>query len=429
MVKTHNYSMIQLSHKTNREENGGLERKKSDSSEETENSENKENSEESESNGEDVSGKKTDSSDVSEELNSEAQNAVDTLMNIMQDREQTGKPEDGQELQTETTAETESSETTNFGNRNLFPIVGAIIALILLFLGIILVVINKRKTGNGEVDPSYEKTGYPENYPDRASVKINKVPRSSPAIITTVHGVGSRPAQQDSFGISDVENPENITKKGILAIVADGMGGLEDGDRVSQLVVVKMLQGFDQATGDENPADLLLSLLDSANDAVNRELGSERQGQCGSTLVSVLVKKDKLYFISVGDSHIYLYRSGTLKQLNRDHNYAAELDEMVRNGEMSIEEAMTNPKRAALTSYIGMGDLELVDQNSNPILLKQHDRILLMSDGVYGTLGDENICHAMDVPLKESGQMINEMIRAENKQNQDNYTCILMEIT
>ncbi|WP_029319165.1 PP2C family protein-serine/threonine phosphatase [Butyrivibrio sp. AE3004] len=429
MVKTDNYSTIQLTHKTNREENGELERKKSDSSEEAENKENTENSEETESNGEDISSKETDYRDASEEQQSEFQNEVNTLKDIIQDKEQTKQLEDGQKLQTEIVAGTGSSEITNGGNRNLFPIVGAIIALILLFLGIILVVINKRKIGNSEVDYSYGKTEYPENDPDRASVKINKVPRNSPAIITTVHGVGNRSAQQDSFGISDVEDLENITKKGILAIVADGMGGLEDGDKMSQLVVVKMLQGFDQSTGDENPADLLLSLLDSANDAVNRELGSERQGQCGSTLVSALVKKDKLYFISVGDSHIYLYRTGTLKQLNRDHNYAAELDEMVRNGEMSLEEAMTNPKRAALTSYIGMGDLDLVDQNSNPILLKKHDRILLMSDGVYGTLGDENICHAMDVPLKKSGQMINEMIRAENKQNQDNYTCILMEIT
>jgi serine/threonine protein phosphatase PrpC len=400
MVKMDNYNEILLSRGTNREENGELERKKSDQTEETDNTEEKETT----ATGEEKSENDKDN----------------YLKELIQEKDE---PET---LQTETKdleGEKETSASVSY------PVIAAGISVLLILIIIITIIIKKRKNNRDDEDLYERKTEHPDGYDVRSSVKINRVSRSSPAIITTIHGIGSRSAQQDSFGISDVENSKSLMEKGLLAIVADGMGGLEDGDKMSQLVVVTMLSAFDEFSGNKRPPELLLDLLDRANDAVNRELGSERRGQSGSTLVAVLVKEDKLYFISVGDSHIYLYREGRIRQINHDHNYAAELDEMAKNGEISYEDAALNPKRAALTSFLGMGDLELVDQNDTPIIVKKGDRILLMSDGVYGTVGDENLCHAMDAPLKRSGQMINEMIKAENKQNQDNYTCILMEIT
>ena len=273
-------------------------------------------------------------------------------------------------------------------------------------------------------------TGSPAGYNgDPNAVKVVDTANGCPVRIARIHGQGRRSAQQDSFGFSDVDNITSINEKGLFAVVADGMGGLEDGDRMSSMVVVSMLEGFDKSSGMDDPSSLLLKLLDEANDAVNEDLGSEKTGQCGSTVVSVIIRDRMLYFLSVGDSHIYVYRRGILTQINRDHNYAAQLDEMARNGEISLDEAALDPQRAALTSFIGMGDIELVDRNEQPISLEAGDRILLMSDGVYGTIHDEGIAFAMEEPLIGACYRINEMIYDEDKPNQDNFTCVILEIT
>lgn len=259
-------------------------------------------------------------------------------------------------------------------------------------------------------------------------VKIEKTDPACPVRIGTVHDVGKRGNQQDAFGISDVEHADEFASWGILAVVADGMGGLSDGERMSRLVVVSMLSAFDESSPDMPPASTLLGLVNEANSAVNQELGAEKIGKCGSTLTAVMVKDQKLYWISVGDSHIYVYRAGKLVQLNHDHNYAAELDARVERGELTAEEALSDPQRAALTSYIGIGDLELIDRNENPIALEKNDRILLMSDGVYGTLPDDRIAELMEKPLKQSCILMDQAIREEGKKNQDNYTCVILEV-
>ena len=260
------------------------------------------------------------------------------------------------------------------------------------------------------------------------TVKIFTTNENCPYRVGSVHDIGRRNAQQDSFGVSDLEDEEALTKKGFLAVVADGMGGLSDGDRMSQIVVVNMLQGFDDASESDPSPSVLMGLLDRATNEVNNDLGPDKLGKCGSTVVATIIKDNLLSYISVGDSHIYVWREGKLSKINRDHNYAAELDELVSRGEISVEEAMSDPQRAALTSFVGMGNLEMVDQNITPFELHPRDRVLLMSDGVYGTLGDEKITELMNKPIRQSCILMDTEIRTINRKNQDNYTCVIIEI-
>lgn len=260
------------------------------------------------------------------------------------------------------------------------------------------------------------------------TVKIFNTYAGCPYHVGSVHDIGRREMQQDSFGVSDLEDPEALKEKGFLAVVADGMGGLSDGERMSQLVVVNMLQGFEEASASDPSPSVLMGLLDRATKEVNNDLGPEKLGKCGSTVVATIIKNNLLSYISVGDSHIYVWREGRLIKINKDHNYAAELDELVSRGEMSAEEAMNDPQRAALTSFIGMGKLEMVDQNITPFELHKGDRILLMSDGIYGTLGDERITGLMNEPLKQSCLLMDNEIRTINRKSQDNYTCVIIEI-
>lgn len=241
-----------------------------------------------------------------------------------------------------------------------------------------------------------------------------------------LHCIGRRESQQDSFAVSDVEDAALCGEKGVIVIVADGMGGLSDGDKISSMVTLSFFRHFHERTMQGGAGNELLLMLQEANEEVNRYLGN-KTGQCGSTLVAGIVKDKKCYWISVGDSHIYLYKNGGLVQLNREHVYQEELDTKAANGEISREEAMQNPQRGALTSYIGMGRIEKVDRNQEPLVLCSGDRLLFMTDGVFGTLTEGQIAEAMRYPIDESIRLMDESIRAVGKPKQDNYTAVVLE--
>ena len=245
-------------------------------------------------------------------------------------------------------------------------------------------------------------------------------------VIGKLHNVGKRSTQQDSFAVSD-ENDENLCReKGLIAIVADGMGGLSDGDKISSMVTLSLLKHFYEKPLADFPGDTLLDMLKNANREVNAFLKNKTE-RCGSTLVTGIIKNKKLYYLSVGDSHIYLYRGGNLLQLNREHTYREELDLKVVNEEISMKEAIVNPQRTALTSYIGMGQLEKIDKNSSPVELQKGDRLIFATDGVFGTMKENQIASVMQYPVEESIRRMNEWIQAVGKSNQDNYTAVVIE--
>ena len=309
----------------------------------------------------------------------------------------------------------------------IIGVLAGVAAVVLILLFVIRHLTKKRKRDMSGYYEDKSNTLSPVA-PGNDAIKIAKSSEECPVYVASIHDVGRRSMQQDSFGLSDTEDTELVRNKGILAVVADGMGGLSDGERMSQMVVVNMLQGFDTAPVDVPGDTLLRSLVDLANDAVNQDLGEEKIGKCGSTVVAVIIKENRLYWISVGDSHIYVYRNGKLVKLNHDHNYGAQLDESVARGEISMEEALADKQRAALTSFIGIGDLELIDQNANPIGLEKGDRILLMSDGIYGTVPFERLREILGQPLKQACLLIDKEIHEKNKINQDNYTCVILEM-
>lgn len=280
-----------------------------------------------------------------------------------------------------------------------------------------------------------EKAAYlqPQGYEATAAIKPSDVrtqrdEQAEPGIyVGKVHDIGRRSSQQDSFGISQDGSRLDGSKKGVFAIVADGMGGLSNGGAVSALVTMTMMQAFDALPLNYSEDEALLKMLEAANDRVNDMLKASGSGKSGSTVVAVIVRDMKLHWIAVGDSHIYLYRNGALMQINRDHVYSVVLDEMAARGEISSAQARQDPQRKALTSYIGMGKIEKIDRNIRPLQLRREDRVLLMSDGVFGTLTEEEMAAAMKLPVSESSEALHQMIRQKNKAAQDNYTALILE--
>lgn len=240
--------------------------------------------------------------------------------------------------------------------------------------------------------------------------------------IGKIHDIGRRDYQQDSFGQTAV-----LRNTGILAVLADGMGGLSGGERVSQKIVMEALT-FGSTLQANQVSTALPGMVAGINRAVNQMLGPKGLYTSGSTVVSALITGNALRWISVGDSRIYLYRDGQISQLSRDHDLLQDWMPDILEGKRSMAEALRDPNGRKLTSFIGMGELRHVDYNRTPIPLLPGDRVLLMSDGVYGTVSDAEMaailrdCGSVQLAASHIGQRI----MGAALPYQDNYTLIVL---
>lgn len=240
--------------------------------------------------------------------------------------------------------------------------------------------------------------------------------------------IGAREQQEDAFGFSSFKQTEIIHKRGFAAVLADGMGGMTQGREVSQLAVQSFLSYFHDPTNEEEIPVLLQNALFHVNECVHgyaKENGV--QNLVGSTLIAAIVKNQHLYWISVGDSRIYLFRQNELIQLTEDHVYGKVLNEQAALGKITKEEAENDPQRAALTSFIGLEELKEIDQNVIPFPLQVGDRILLCSDGVYGFISEPEISHILQEVQEDVCQVIVNKVLEKRHLYQDNITAILID--
>lgn len=238
--------------------------------------------------------------------------------------------------------------------------------------------------------------------------------------IGKIHETGKRAVQQDCFGIGR-------TGSGLIVAMADGMGGLEKGEMVSRKMVQLFLQYAEQTENRDN-SRVLWKLTEQAAAGIDDMLGEENLCKSGSTFIAVLVEQKQFHWISVGDSRIYLYREDQIRKLNQDHIYEAELMEMAEQGIITLEEAKRNPQRERLTSFIGMGKLKYIDGSGEGKAIREGDRILLVTDGIYKTLPEEKICRILrDNPdAKAAARQIQAEIEAADHPYQDNYTAVIL---
>jgi protein phosphatase len=239
--------------------------------------------------------------------------------------------------------------------------------------------------------------------------------------------VGSRQEQQDAFGFTDIDDATFVAHGGVLAVVADGMGGMVMGGQASQRAVDTLLQAYAEKVPDETIPEALMRSLRAANTAVV-QLAAEAnlEGDVGTTGVAAVIHQGQLHWVSVGDSRLYLFRQGMLTQLTTDHAFAAELAKAVQDGMISQEEAEHHPERRSLTSYLGQSLLAKIDSNATPFPLQAGDRVLLCSDGLYGTLDPtEMTTRLTDEPQPAAEALVAAALKKQQL-HQDNITAVVM---
>lgn len=241
--------------------------------------------------------------------------------------------------------------------------------------------------------------------------------------------LGQRTSQQDAFGFSDTDDPELTRKAGVLAVVADGMGGLALGAEASRLAVKAIIKTYAMLVREQSipeALDTALLAADSAVAALARAQGEP--GNVGTTVVAVVVHEGALFWRAAGDSRLYLWRKPYFSQVTTDHDYGRLLDQEAGMGLISHEQAQRHPDRRALTSYVGQDPVDAVDANRRPLALLAGDQLLLCSDGLYNSLDNGvmgRILEQSQDPHVAAENLVEQAI-AQQLPHQDNITALVM---
>lgn len=210
-------------------------------------------------------------------------------------------------------------------------------------------------------------------------------------------------------------------KRGVLLVVADGMGGGNAGDLASRLAVTRLVESY---SGEPAlpPEQALVLAVQEANEAVYRESlkGPELHGM-GTTCTALVVLGQDLLVAQVGDSRAYLLHENGLLRLTRDHSLVHEL---VEQGRITEEEARVHPQRHVVTRALGVGASVEVEGRRWPALFRPGSTLLLCSDGLHGVLPDPEIERlAAEADLRGVAESLVE--EANRRGGPDNITVLL----
>ena len=224
-------------------------------------------------------------------------------------------------------------------------------------------------------------------------------------------------------GLVRAHNEDNYLADERLFAVADGVGGHKAGEVASQTAVDTLRREFRELT-----TDGLIGAVKTANRTVwdLAEANPEQRGM-GTTLTAVALVdeggEERLAVVNVGDSRAYLLQHGELEQLTEDHSL---VEQLVREGQLTPEEAQVHPQRSIITRALGL-DPE-VEVDSWQLTPYRGDRFLLCSDGLTNEVSDDEIASTLRTvsePEEAARQLVQE---ARNHGGSDNITCVVVDV-
>jgi protein phosphatase len=210
-------------------------------------------------------------------------------------------------------------------------------------------------------------------------------------IITGFHyDIGGREVYEDRVDVQEFTTPGNLNLR--VAVVADGVGGENKGERASQTAIDTLFR-YMRSSADADVPTLLTRAVTAANQSVHR-IVQETGGASTTMSVAAILNDETLYIANVGDSRVYLCRDQELVLLSIDHTYA---NVMPWRGQISREEARANPRAEALMRaigprpkipidigfYVNTTDPRVAhDRGKRGLPVREGDSILVSSDGL-----------------------------------------------
>ena len=245
-------------------------------------------------------------------------------------------------------------------------------------------------------------------------------------------GIGAREQQQDSYFISRPEDGFDVEKKGLMLALADGMGGMDSGDKFSGALCDSIMTYFknEKISKDEIIDDpekyYFHEMVKYIDSDINKLKKDDEIGDGGSTLCCVHLNEGEMSYLSIGDSRIYLLRDGILQRVNKVHNLGSKCLEKLTEKEITWDDYRKVPGKEGLTSYVGEDEISEKDINVHMKLIPG-DIIMIFSDGVFNTLSEEEIkAIAMKRTVVEAAYMFEEAVGSMMKEYQDNFTGIII---
>ncbi len=228
-----------------------------------------------------------------------------------------------------------------------------------------------------------------------------------------------RTNNEDSIFVSN----EAIGNLPNLYIVADGMGGHKAGEVASSKSIEFFCQYAQNNISDNMELlDFIISAMTFANDSVKEiaELDMTCFGM-GTTFTTVVISQNKAFIGHIGDSRVYLIRDNKIEQLTSDHSY---VNELVKAGQITAEEAKYHPERNKITRVLGMVSPILADGKICEIL--PGDQLFLCSDGVTTMLEDDELLNILLQPTDSSSKVESIINEANRRGGNDNSSVILI---
>ncbi len=216
-------------------------------------------------------------------------------------------------------------------------------------------------------------------------------------------------------------NEDSLLARAPLFVVADGMGGAQAGEVASRIAV----ESFQSGLPDASHPELELAMLAQAANARIHELShvNAEQAGMGTTLTAVYVGEQEVAIAHVGDSRAYCLRDGELLRLTDDHSL---VDELMRQGRLTPEEAVEHPQRSVITRALGPEDA--VDVDTRSFRARADDVYLLCSDGLTTMLSEQEIAAALlaNPRLRDAGEAL--IAGANQAGGRDNITVVLIRL-
>jgi protein phosphatase len=180
-------------------------------------------------------------------------------------------------------------------------------------------------------------------------------------------------------------NEDSLFARGGLLIVADGMGGHKGGEVASSMAVATMAEALGEA-GAPSPSKIEAAFQKANGRIFERAQEDPELRGMGTTVTLCQVGKNVANLAHIGDSRAYLMRNGVLTCLTRDHSL---VEELVRNGYITREQALVHPHRHVITRALGTEGRVKVDQRR--VAVQKGDRLLLCTDGLMLHVPDDEI--------------------------------------
>jgi serine/threonine protein phosphatase PrpC len=242
--------------------------------------------------------------------------------------------------------------------------------------------------------------------------------------LATAEYIGARAQQQDHATAVPMRN-------GALLVLADGLGGHESGAEAARIVVDTFREAAGNGSFDspESRRQMLRETVERANSRIGEGVDpSHGHRGMASTAVAAVVANGDLSWVSVGDSHLYVWRGGRLAKLNEDHSQAGL---MVKSGKFKPTDPEVLAVRSVLVSALTGRKLEYVDLPTRSFKVESGDVLLLASDGL-NTLKDEEIGRIVADRAGEGAVRLStvllETVRSRRAERQDNATVVVARV-